>query len=209
VSEADRQSPLPAGDFIQWRAQLRDALAGRTDANVACGTCTACCTSGQFVHIGPDETEALAAIGPELLFAAPGMPDGHVLMGYDDRGHCPMLGDNGCSIYDRRPRTCRTYDCRIFAAAGVTPDQPKVDQRVRRWTFTYDGEEAEHLQDALRAAAAFVQRHKAAMPDDVAPGNAAHVAVAAVAVAELFADGVTPPVDEVVTALQQRRVAQD
>ena len=58
-----------------------------------CGTCTACCTSSQFVHIGPDEVDTLAHIPAELLFPAPRMPKGHVLLGYDERGHCPMLID--------------------------------------------------------------------------------------------------------------------
>ena len=31
----------------------------------------------------------------------------------------------GCSIYDHRPRTCRTFDCRVFAAAGVAVDADK------------------------------------------------------------------------------------
>ena len=92
-----------------------------------CNGCTACCTSSQFVHIGPDETDTLAHIPAELLFPAPLRPRGHVLMGYDERGHCPMLIDNRCSIYEHRPQTCRTYDCRVFPAAGVElEDEDKV-----------------------------------------------------------------------------------
>ena len=30
-----------------------------------------------------------------------------------------MLVDGRCSIYEHRPRTCRTYDCRIFTATGL------------------------------------------------------------------------------------------
>ena len=54
-------------------------------------------------------------------------------MGYDERGHCPMLVDGDCSIYEHRPRTCRTYDCRVFAGhRRRRPDQPAIAERVRR-----------------------------------------------------------------------------
>src|SRR3954471_9741429 len=131
------EEPLPAGDFSSWLADLRSALRGERDADVPCGDCTACCTSSQFVHIGPEETDTLAHIPAELLFPAPRMPRGHVLMGYDERGHCPMLIDGRCSIYDHRPRTCRTYDCRVFPAAGVEVDagQDAIGRRVGQWRF--------------------------------------------------------------------------
>src|SRR5690349_11565351 len=113
------------------------ALAGTAESDVPCGSCTACCRSSQFVHIAPDERETLAVIPKELLFPAPRLPRGHVLLGYDERGHCPMLVAGGCSIYENRPRACRAYDCRVFAATGVTPsDQPAVVERVRQWRFS-------------------------------------------------------------------------
>jgi Fe-S-cluster containining protein len=34
-----------------------------------------------------------------------------------------MLIDNRCSIYPHRPRTCGTYDCRVFPAAGLDNDE--------------------------------------------------------------------------------------
>lgn len=142
---------LDAGDFGSWLVEIDGALRGERAAGVPCGTCTACCTSAQFVHIGPEETATLARIPPALLFPAPRMPKGHVLLGYDERGHCPMLADGRCSIYEHRPRACRTYDCRIFAAAGIEPDQPLIAERSRRWRFGADGTEQ---RAAIRAAAA-------------------------------------------------------
>ena len=80
---------------------------------------------------------ALAAIPSALLFPAPRLPAGHMVMGFDSAGRCPMLTDSGCSIYDQRPRTCRTYDCRIFAATGVTvdADKPTIVARASEWRF--------------------------------------------------------------------------
>ena len=68
---------------------------------------------------GLAETDTLALIPPELLFPVPGLPSGHVLMGYAERGGCPMLIEGKCSIYAARPRIFRTYECRVFPAAGI------------------------------------------------------------------------------------------
>ena len=90
---------LPAGDFSQWVVGMQAAIRGEQDSDVPCNGCTACCTSSQFVHIDPDEADTLAHIPRALLFPAPGRPRGHVLLGYDERGHCSMLVDGACSIY--------------------------------------------------------------------------------------------------------------
>jgi Fe-S-cluster containining protein len=150
--------PLAAGDFAAWLVGMQRALGGEGGSDVPCGGCTACCRSSQFVHIGPDESDTLAHIPAELLFPAPRSPKGNVVLGYDQNGHCPMLIDDTCSIYEHRPKTCRTYDCRVFPATGVEVDdgQPAIAQRVRRWSFSYATEEDRALHDAVRAAARFV-----------------------------------------------------
>ena len=112
----DDPSPLGGGRFTTWLGDIGAAIGGGRDSEVPCGSCTACCEASQFVHVGPDETDALAHIPRALLFPAPGAPAGHLVMGYDAHGRCPMLRADGCSIYEHRPRTCRTYDCRVFAA---------------------------------------------------------------------------------------------
>jgi Fe-S-cluster containining protein len=185
---------LDAGDFSTWLTDMSAALRGDAESTVPCGTCTACCTSSQFVHIGPDETEALAAIPRQLLFPAPGLPDGHVLMGYDSNGHCPMLVDGGCSIYAQRPRTCRTYDCRVFAAAGVANDtMPAIDAQARRWRFPTSTSADQPLRAAVAAAAAFVDEHRREMDPAVVPATATQLAVVAVAIHETFLDRDEPP----------------
>jgi Fe-S-cluster containining protein len=142
-----------AGDFSTWVAEMRAALRGERPADVACGSCTACCTSFQFIQIAPDEADALAHIPADLLVPAPGLPAGHVVLGYDERGHCPLLLDGRCSVYEHRPRACRTYDCRVFAAAGVEADQAGVAQRARQWRFTYAGPGDRARHEAMRAFA--------------------------------------------------------
>jgi Fe-S-cluster containining protein len=195
------------------------ALRGEQESDVPCGGCTACCTASQFVHIGPDEVDALSAIPQELLFPAPGAPRGHVLMGYDERGHCPMLVEGGCSVYEHRPRACRTYDCRIFAATGIEVDEPgktQVEQRARRWRFEVDGPSDRVRMAALRAAAAYLADRPERLPSGTVPVTATGRAVLALEIHDLFlqrdSDGqVTPvvPQAEVVGAELLRRARGD
>ena len=144
-----------AGPFSTWITSMTAALRGEGDADVPCAGCTACCTASQFVTIGPDETDTISHVPEALRFPAPGRP-GHFVLGYDERGHCPMLVDGGCSIYEHRPRACRTYDCRIFPAAGVEIDEPekrRLAHRVEQWRFTYGGPDDRRRHDAVQAAA--------------------------------------------------------
>ena len=205
----DGEQDLAAGAFSSWLGEMEGALQGDRVAAVPCGTCTACCTSSQFVHVGPEETDTLAQIPAELLFPAPNRPAGHLLLGYDERGHCPMLGDDGCSIYEHRPRACRTYDCRIFAAAGVMPagaGTVAVARRAGRWRFSFPTAADRAARAAVRAAAAYL-----AGPADLLPptaGSATQRAVLAVRIHGLFLGGDgTPDIDAVREALEPASAA--
>ena len=158
-----------------------------------CDGCTACCTSSQFVPIEPDETDTLAHIPAELLFPAPRRPQGHVLLGYDEHGHCPMLVDDRCSIYEHRPRTCRTYDCRVLPAAGLDigseQGKERIARRTRRWRFSYPTATDRAERDAVHAAAAFLQTHAAELPANVRPTGTTQLAVLAVELHEVFLPG--------------------
>ena len=126
------QQDLPAGEFSSWLRRTRSALVEESGADVPCGECNACCRSSYFIHIRPEETRTLSRIPKKLLFPAPGLPKGNVLLGYDEHGRCPMLIDDKCSIYEHRPQTCRNYDCRIFSAAGIAAgddDKALITQR--------------------------------------------------------------------------------
>lgn len=191
----DDPSPLGAGRFTTWLGDIGAAIGGGRDSEVPCGSCTACCEASQFVHVGPDETDALAHIPAALLFPAPGLPAGHRLMGYDDRGRCPMLVDGRCSVYAHRPRTCRTYDCRVFAAADVVEDDPTkagIAAQARRWRFDEPLAEDVVHHRAVRAAARFLATHAGELPGHVVPVTATQRAVLAVEIHEVFLDGAEP-----------------
>ena len=215
-ADLDPALELDAGDLASWIDGTKSALRGERSADVPCGTCTACCTSSQFVHIGPDETSTLERIPPELLFPAPLMPPGHVLLGYDERGHCPMLVDDRCSIYEHRPRTCRTYDCRVFAATGTQPEgaeKEAIASRVRRWRFRHSKPSDLVRHEALRAAAAYLAEHPEVLVHAEAPSRTTQRAALAIEIHELFLEAggggslsvVTPEHDDV--AAEIRRVS--
>jgi Fe-S-cluster containining protein len=138
-----------------------------------------------FIHIRPEETQTLRRIPRALLFPAPGLPKGHVLMGYGDQGQCPMFVNNQCSIYEDRPQTCRDYDCRVFAATGVLVDaetQPEIARRVQEWAFTYAAEEGREKDRSVKAAAAFLTKNKDLFPSGSLPGYPVQLAALAVRV---------------------------
>ena len=198
---------LPAGDFSSWVTDMQGALRGEHGSDVACGSCTACCTASQFVHIAPDEKDTLSRIPSALLFPAPRLPRGHMLLGYDERGHCPMLVDDKCSIYEHRPRTCRVYDCRVFPAAGVNieePDKALIDQQANRWRFSYSTDDGRVRHEAVRAAATFLDEHAAVVFDGAAAPNNTQRAVLAVELNDAFVRR-TPDPQEVRVELTRRR----
>lgn len=208
ADDADGESVLDAGPFGPWLEHTLAAFDGRVDADVPCGSCAACCSSGQFVHIEPDEVEALARVPAALRFPAPGLPAGHVVLPHDDRGRCPMLGEHGCTIYEHRPRTCRIYDCRIFTAADVEPDddQPLIADRVRRWRFDVaDGDRS--ALDAVRLVARVLTDPRA-HPGGVVPRRAGQRAAMAVGLYEVAIDGarvIEPTPEAVCVAISRRR----
>ena len=167
-----------------------------------------------FIHVRPEEKETLRRIPRALLFPAPGLPKGHVLMGYRDNGECPMLIEGECSIYEHRPQTCRDFDCRIFAAAGVAVDertQSEIAQRVREWEFSFETKEDRAKQTALQRAAAFVKGNRDLFPEGSLPSQPGTLAAIAVRIYRLFAGPsadrhVAARVDAIMTAISSRKI---
>ena len=169
--------------FLDWLRETRLAHRLQSGVDVPCGSCNACCRSSYFIHIQPQETEALAHIPADLLFPAPGLPQGNMVMGFNAQGCCPMLIDNRCSIYAHRPLTCRIYDCRLFAAAGLDAggqEKALVNQQLPRWTFDYPEPSDQEAQQAVREVVQFIQTHAHAFPGGRVPQNPSHLAILAV-----------------------------
>ena len=204
-------TPVPAGNFSEWLEVTLRSDRSPEIADVPCGDCTACCTSSYLIHIRPDEAAALARIPDGYLFDAPGLPSGHVVMGYDEHGHCPMLVDAQCSIYDDRPQTCRDYDCRIYAATGTeVPDKVMVVEQTRRWEFETPTELARVQQEAVRTCTEYLRAHARRLPAGSVPTNPTHFAMLAISLHEVFVSGepgaeraIVPDIDVVADALTE------
>jgi Fe-S-cluster containining protein len=174
---------------------MRAALSGSAGMDVACGDCRGCCTSSYFVKVRPYETATIAHIGAHNLRPVPGATNGNLLMGFDEQGHCFMFANGGCSIYQHRPETCRTYDCRVFAAAGTNagPDKSVINERIAQWSFEYASEQDREEHRAVTAAANFLRQHPVRFPGGRVPSRPSEIAVLAVKSYEVF---LSPPLSD-------------
>jgi len=184
-----RHQNIDAGDFGAWLEKVQVSFLGTEGTVVPCGACRGCCTSSQFIHVRPRDTRTLAAIPKNLLVKAPGMTDGNMVLGFSADGSCPILLNGTCSIYEHRPQTCRDYDCRVFAAAGLDAggqEKERINARVRAWRFTYSTERDLAAHDAVKAAARFIQNKRASFPGGRAPIAPGDIAVLAIKVRSVF-----------------------
>jgi|HigsolmetaAR202D_1030399.scaffolds.fasta_scaffold00648_7 Fe-S-cluster containining protein len=187
----DEPREIPAGPFGAWLLSMQACLRGDAGTNVPCGDCVGCCISSYFIPVRPQDKGALARIPAELLVRTRGKGGTDVVLGYRDDGTCPMLAGSECSIYEDRPQTCRDYDCRIFAAAGIDAggaDKEVINRRVRAWRFVYEDESAKRVHDAIRATAAFIRDRKSSFPGGRAPSSPTGIAVLALKAHEVFLD---------------------
>lgn len=160
VPEKNVVDAIPAGEFGEWLQAVQPAVSNDLESDVPCGDCNACCRASYFIHVTPQDVDAIAAIPAELLFSAPGAPAGYQLMGFNEQGQCPMLIEGRCSIYANRPSACRTYDCRVFAAADIDAggaEKADVNERVLRWQFSYADTQAQLAHAAVSKVAQLVQ----------------------------------------------------
>lgn len=189
-----------AGPFSEWLRAMRAALAGTSGMDVACGDCVGCCTSSYFIKVRAHETVTIERIGKANLRPVPGGSDGDLLMGFKPSGHCLMFAKGGCSIYEHRPETCRTYDCRVFTAAGMNagPDKSVINERIAGWRFDYPSPRDTREHRAVTAAANFIRQHPIRFPGGHVPSRPSEIAVLAVKSYEVFLD--TPRTDGEITA---------
>ena len=165
---------------------MRAVLRGEHDADVPCDGCVGCCVSAYPIPLRPDDTTALERV-PAPLLSLP-TTGGMARMLPREDGTCPMLSAGRCDIYRARPRTCRDYDCRIYAAAGLEPDgeRPVIQQRVREWRFAFEDEVDRANALAVQRAADFIRAHARLFPAVTRARSATAAAVLAVKVYPAF-----------------------
>jgi uncharacterized protein len=197
---------VEAGGFARWLLDMRAVLRGERDAAVPCGDCVGCCVSSYPIPLRPTDRVALDRLPPEHLHL-PATSGGFARMGYREDGTCPMLCAGSCVIYADRPQTCRDYDCRIYAAAGVLPDgdRPVIRERVSAWQFEFGSPEESRAAEALRQAAGFIRSHSALFPAAMRADSATAASVLAVKTWKVFLDAdQTPGIGESIQQVVQR-----
>lgn len=167
---------------------MRAVLRGERAADVPCDGCVGCCVSAYPIPLRPRDQVALERV-PAVNLSLPVGGGGLARMLPRPDGTCPMLEAGRCMIYAGRPQTCRDYDCRIYAAAGLEPDgeRPVIRDRVREWRFSFTDPQDARRAEAVRRAAVFIRRHAGAFPPAVRAHSATAAAVLAVKVWPLFA----------------------
>lgn len=80
-------------------------LTSNDQTGVPCNGCTECCRSGQGLVLHPEAGDDVASYRHRVT------AQGVFVLAAED-GRCVYLGESGCTIYERRPLLCRSFDCR-------------------------------------------------------------------------------------------------
>jgi Fe-S-cluster containining protein len=87
--------------------------------NLDCAGCRLCCQN-EIVEVRPDEH-------PENYETEPHpSKEGWRMLAHAENKDCVYLGEKGCTIYDRRLRLCREFDCRVLALKIRSKNQAKL-----------------------------------------------------------------------------------
>ena len=185
---SDAAAAVPAGTFGDWLADMRAVLRGQRDADVPCGDCVGCCVSKYVIPLRPADSRVLESIPDRYLMIERGENGIRYQMKFREDGTCPLFCQGKCSVYQHRPRTCRDYDCRVYAATGLVPDgdRPVIGERVAAWRFSYRTEDERRDARAVRRAAEFIRSSGTVLPAQLRLDSSAAVAVLAVKVYPVF-----------------------
>lgn len=92
-----------------------------------CNGCTACCKGETILLTNSDEWWEYET----RLVDRPGRPEPEVALAQKEDGSCVYLGEGGCTIYERRPYSCRLFDCRRLYLRS-TPTERNERVRINR-----------------------------------------------------------------------------
>lgn len=82
-----------------------------TPTQVSCDGCTECCKSHQILLLHPEQGDDVESYRFQAL-TDPATGKALFALAADENGRCVYLGATGCTIYERRPVLCRSFDCR-------------------------------------------------------------------------------------------------
>lgn len=87
---------------------------------IQCNGCTACCKRDVIVLRDGDDHDALR------WHWVDGIEAGLRALDRKPNAECVYLGPHGCTIHERKPATCRAFDCRVLFLTT-----PKQQRRIR------------------------------------------------------------------------------
>jgi hypothetical protein len=94
-----------------WSDESHWSLASNQQTGVPCNGCTECCKSNQGLVLHPEQGDEIESYRHRVVTdSATGSPV--FLLATEANGQCVYLDATGCTIYDRRPLLCRSFDCR-------------------------------------------------------------------------------------------------
>jgi hypothetical protein len=128
--DEQRLSPGSISSWSRRRIQTARRLGEPGEMPVPCGSCNACCRIASLdVDLMPSEERDF----PEAVRDPDG---GRMVLPKRENGECIHLVDGRCSIYHRRPASCRNYDCRGHLV-GLPPlsygQKDHAVQTMSRW----------------------------------------------------------------------------
>jgi len=88
-----------------------------------CGECTKCC-HGEAVFLYPEDGDNPGLYRTRKVWHALENRPAYALE--QRNGACVYLGAQGCTIYDKRPSLCRSYDCRIFVKSFTRAQEKQM-----------------------------------------------------------------------------------
>lgn len=90
--------------------RLNSSLSSTQQTEVACAGCTECCHSNQGLFLHPEQGDDVESYQFRVVAGRDGSDV--FLLATTPEGACVYLGEEGCTIYERRPLLCRSFDCR-------------------------------------------------------------------------------------------------
>jgi len=92
-------------------------------ANVPCNGCTACCRCERVVLM-PNRGDDVLSYQTEPVVGGPW--DGMRMLAHKDDLSCVYLGEGGCTIWERAPVLCRTFDCRAAFVSKTRAERRRM-----------------------------------------------------------------------------------
>lgn len=94
---------------------------------VPCGTCSLCCR-GEAIILHPEDGDDHRTFLTKKIWHPLQNKEVYALQRKSDGDACIYLGAmGGCTIHERRPAICRSFDCRKFAQKFSRSQIKKLD----------------------------------------------------------------------------------